>query len=98
MNQVELMKVILSPRFTEKSTRLSDKYKCFTFKVARDASKPDIKAAIELLFEVQVDRVRTLNVKGSVRRFGKIMGMTKDWKKAYVTLKPGQDINFVEGE
>ncbi len=98
MNPVELMKIIISPRFSEKATRLSEKNKCFTFKVAKDASKLDIKAAIELLFEVQVDRVRTLNVKGSARRFGKIMGMTKDWKKAYVTLKPGQDINFVEGE
>ena len=68
------------------------------FRVASDATKPEIKAAVELLFKVQVDNVQVLNVKGKAKRFGKFMGRRKNWKKAYVSLKPGQEINFTAGE
>ena len=92
--QQELMKVILSPRISEKSTRLADKYSQVVLKVAKDADKPMIKDAVELLFKVKVKDVRVLNVKGKTRKFGRREGQTKDWKKAYVCLKPGQEINF----
>ena len=76
----------------------SDKNEQVVFRVASDATKPEIKAAVELLFKVQVDNVQVLNVKGKAKRFGKFMGRRKNWKKAYVSLKPGQEINFTAGE
>ncbi len=98
MNHERLMQVILAPQISEKSTYVADKNEQVVFKVVGDATKPEIKAAVELLFKVQVDAVQVLNVKGKVKRSGKIMGRRKDWKKAYVALKPGQEINFVAGE
>ncbi|MBS4099239.1 MAG: 50S ribosomal protein L23 [Sulfuricella sp.] len=89
-----LMQVILAPQISEKSTYVADKYEQVVFKVTSDATKPEIKAAVELLFKVQVDGVQVVNVKGKGKRFGKMMGRRKDWKKAYVALKPGQEINF----
>ena len=68
------------------------------FKVASDATKPEIKAAVELLFKVQVESVQVANVKGKEKRFGRFIGRRKNWKKAYVSLKPGQEINFAAGE
>ncbi len=68
------------------------------FRVARDATKPEIKAAVEMLFKVEVDDVKVANVKGKVKRFGRFFGRRPGWKKAYVCLKPGQEINFVAGE
>jgi large subunit ribosomal protein L23 len=68
------------------------------FRVASDASKPEIKAAVELLFKVEVKSVQVANVKGKIKRFGRMTGRRKDWKKAFVCLKPGQEINFVAGE
>lgn len=98
MNQERLMQVILAPQVSEKSTYVADKNSQVVFRVVSDASKPEIKAAVELMFSVQVDGVQVLNVKGKVKRSGKVMGRRKDWKKAYVALKPGQEINFVAGE
>ena len=97
MNKERLLKVLLAPVVSEKSVTAADTGNQFVFKVARDASKPEIKAAVELLFEVDVEQVRTLNVKGKTKRFGQRMGKRADWKKAYVRLKAGQDINFAEG-
>ena len=97
-NQDRLMKVILAPQISEKSTFVADKNEQVVFRVASDATKPEIKAAVELLFKVQVDNVQVLNVKGKAKRFGKFMGKRKNWKKAYVSLKPGQEINFTAGE
>ena len=97
-NQDRLMKVILAPQISEKSTFVADKNEQVVFRVASDATKPEIKAAVELLFKVQVDSVQVLNVKGKAKRFGKFMGRRKNWKKAYVSLKPGQEINFTAGE
>ena len=68
------------------------------FKVAPKATKPEIKAAVELLFKVQVDSVQVLNIKGKEKRFGRFIGRRRHWKKAYVCLMPGQEINFAAGE
>ena len=98
LNQERLMQVILAPQISEKSTMVADKHEQVAFKVVSDATKPEIKAAVELLFKVEVDSVQVVNVKGKVKRFGKTMGRRKDWKKAYVALKPGQEISFAAGE
>ncbi|NLR74825.1 MULTISPECIES: 50S ribosomal protein L23 [Leeia] len=97
-NQERLMQVLLAPQISEKSTRLADKFEQVVFKVVKDATKPEIKAAVELLFKVQVESVQVANMKGKQKRFGKVMGRRKDWKKAFVCLKPGQEINFAAGE
>jgi len=98
LNQERLLQVILSPQVSEKSTMVADKHEQVVFRVVTDATKPEIKAAVELLFKVEVDSVQVLNVKGKVKRFGKMTGRRKDWKKAYVALKPGQEITFAAGE
>lgn len=98
LNQERLLQVILSPQVSEKSTMVADKHEQVVFRVVTDATKPEIKAAVELLFKVEVDSVQVLNVKGKVKRFGKTTGRRKDWKKAYVALKPGQEITFAAGE
>lgn len=97
-NQERLLQVILAPQITEKATRVADKHQQIAFKVRTDASKPEIKAAVELVFKVEVAGVTVANVKGKAKRSGRIMGRRKDWKKAYVSLKPGQEINFAAGE
>ena len=94
MNQERLTQVILAPVVSEKSTLVADKYEQVVFKVATDATKPVVKAAVELLFNVKVDSVQILNVKGKVKRFGRFTGRRSDWKKAYVSLTPGQEIDF----
>ena len=83
---------------SEKSTRLADAHRQFVFKVARDARKPEIKRAVELMFKVEVERVQVLNVKGKRKGFGRVRGRRPDWKKAYVSLKPGHDIDFMATE
>jgi large subunit ribosomal protein L23 len=98
INQERLLQVILAPQVTEKATRIADKNQQIAFKVRTDATKPEIKAAVELLFKVEVDGVTVTNVKGKVKRFGRAFGRRQDWKKAYVSLKPGQEINFAVGE
>ena len=97
-NQERLLKVLLAPVVSEKSTYVADKYEQVIFRVASNASKPEIKAAVELLFKVEVESVQVSNVKGKQKRFGSNMGRRRNWKKAYICLKPGQEINFAAGE
>ena len=94
MNQERLMKVLLAPMFTEKSNRLSEKHNQVSFKVARDATKSEIKGAMKLLFEVDAIDVQIVNVRGKRARHGRSEGWRSNWKKAYIRLAPGQDINF----
>lgn len=96
-SQERLLQVLLAPQISEKATAVAEKHEQVIFRVASDATKPEIKAAVELLFKVQVASVQVLNVKGKVKRFGRSLGQRKSWKKAFVCLKPGQEINFVEG-
>ncbi|WP_353798690.1 50S ribosomal protein L23 [Thauera sp.] len=98
MSQERLLQVLLAPQISEKATFVADKNEQVVFKVAADATKPEVKAAVEALFKVEVESVQVLNVKGKTKRFGKTMGRRKDWKKAFVCLKPGQEINFAAGE
>lgn len=97
-SEQRLMQVLLAPQVSEKATFVADKNEQVIFRVAGDASKPEIKAAVELLFKVEVKSVQVANVKGKIKRFGRMTGRRKDWKKAFVCLKPGQEINFVAGE
>jgi len=98
MNQERLMKVLLSPIVSEKSTRLADAHRQFAFKVMKDASKPEVRKAVELMFDVKVENVQIANVGGKTKRFGQSMGKRSDWKKAYVTLAEGHDIDFMGAE
>jgi large subunit ribosomal protein L23 len=97
MNQQRLMQVLLAPQISEKATYVADKNEQVVFRVASDATKPEVKAAVELLFKVSVESVQIAVVKGKKKKFGRFMGARKNWKKAYVCLKPGQEINFVDG-
>jgi len=97
-SQERLMQVLLAPQISEKATYIADKHEQVIFRVASDATKPEVKAAVELLFKVEVKAVQVSNVKGKEKRFGKMTGRRKGWKKAYVCLKPGQEINFAAGE
>ena len=92
-----LHQLILAPVVSEKSTRVAEKQNQAVFKVLRNAKKPEIKMAVEKLFNVKVEAVRTLNVKGKIKRFGGAVGVRSDWKKAYVTLAEGQEIDFLAG-
>ena len=98
MNQQRLMQVLLAPQISEKATFVADKNGQVVFRVASDATKVEVKAAVELLFKVTVDSVQVVNVKGKQKKFGRHMGSRKNWKKAYVCLGSGQEINFVDGE
>ena len=89
-----LMQVLVAPIVSEKATSVAEKHNQVLFKVLRDASKPEIKAAVELMFKVEVDSVRTVNQKGKVKRFGRTIGRRDHVKKAYVALKEGQELNF----
>lgn len=95
MNRERLMKVLLQPRITEKSTIVGDKYNQYVFMVIKDATKPEIKQAVELLFEVEVENVCVANIKGKQKRHQQTIGHRSDWKKAYVKLKSGFDIDFI---
>lgn len=92
-----LHRIILGPVVSEKSTRLSENANQTVLKVLRDARKPEIKAAVEKMFGVKVDAVRTLNLKGKCKRFGGSPGRRSDWKKAYVTLAEGHQIDVLAG-
>ncbi|MFA7504380.1 MAG: 50S ribosomal protein L23 [Burkholderiaceae bacterium] len=96
MNQERLMKVLVGPIVSEKSTMIAEKNEQVAFRVLQDATKPEIKAAVELLFKVQVESVQVLNQSGKTKRFGRYMGRRRNTRKAYVSLAPGQEINFVE--
>lgn len=96
MNAERLMQVILAPVVTEKATMIAEKNNQVAFRVIADATKPEIKAAIELLFKVEVDSVQVTNRKGKEKRFGRFMGRRRNERKAYVSLKAGQEIDFTE--
>ena len=89
-----LMTVLVAPHVSEKSARMAERDKQVVFRVLRDASKPEIKAAVELMFEVKVEDVRVVNVAGKQKRFGGRPGRRSDFKKAYVSLAEGQTIDF----
>jgi large subunit ribosomal protein L23 len=95
MNNERLSRILISPVVSEKSTRLADQSRQMVFKVLPDASKLEIRKAVEKMFDVSVSRVQVSNVKGKVKHFGQTMGRRSDWKKAYVTLAEGSDIDFV---
>jgi large subunit ribosomal protein L23 len=98
MNEERLLKILLAPHVSEKSNRLTDRYNQVAFKVTPDATKPEIKDAVELLFKVKVKGVTVLNVKGKRKRFGAMSGRRSDWKKAYVSLEAGHEINFMAAQ
>ncbi|MES9870975.1 MAG: 50S ribosomal protein L23 [Sedimenticola sp.] len=97
MNKERLMQVLLSPVVSEKSTIAAEASRQFAFKVAPDATKPEIKKAVEQMFDVKVDSVRVVNIKGKQKRFGTIMGRRNGVRKAYVKLAEGNDIDFGAG-
>jgi len=96
-NQERLLQILLAPQISEKATYIADKNEQVIFFVAPDATKPEVKAAVELMFKVQVESVQISKMKGKAKRFGRFMGRRSDAKKAFVCLKPGQEINFAEG-
>lgn len=98
MNVDRLHQIIIAPVVSEKSTTVAEKSNQAVFKVVRDAKKPEIKSAVETLFKVKVEAVRTLNVKGKAKGFGRIPGRRSDWKKAYVRLAEGQELDFLTAE
>ena len=97
-NAEQLMNVVLAPVVSEKGTMVADKNRQYVFRVADAATKPEIKAAVELMFKTKVESVTVLNVHGKERRFGKTIGRRRSWKKAYVRLAEGQEINFAAQE
>ncbi len=98
MNQERLMKILLAPIVSEKTTRLADANRQFAFKVLPGATKPEVRKAVELMFDVKVDNVQLCNVRGKIKRYGTSVGRRADWKKAYVTLAEGHDIDFMGAE
>lgn len=98
MNRERLMKILLEPRVSEKATLVADQHKQFVFRVLPDATKPEIRKAVEQLFDVQVDRVQVVSCRGKVKRFGASYGKQANYKKAYVGLKPGFDIDFMDAQ
>ncbi len=98
MNRERLMNILLAPVVSEKSSRLADANRQFVFKVQKDASKPEIRKAVELMFDVKVDNVQIANMRGKVKAHGRSIGRRSDWKKAYVTLSEGHDIDFMGPE
>jgi large subunit ribosomal protein L23 len=98
MSKERLYKVLLSPRVTEKTTLIGDQSNQYVFKVASDANKSEIRAAVEALFEVKVEAVRVVNVKGKNKAFKTRPGRRSDWKKAYVRVQEGQTLDFLGGE
>ncbi|ABM57034.1 50S ribosomal protein L23 [Verminephrobacter eiseniae] len=93
-DEARLMQVLVAPIVSEKATMLADKSNAVTFKVLQNATKPEIKAAVQLLFKVQVKGVSVLNTKGKTKRTGKTIGRRDNVRKAYVTLQPGQELKF----
>ena len=98
MNDERLMKILVAPHVSEKSTLVAESSNQVVFRVIPDACKPEIKRAVEKMFNVEVEHVRTASVKGKQKRFQRTLGRRSDWKKAYVRLKPGHDIDFLGGE
>ena len=95
LHQARLMNVIEGPHLSEKSTNVAEAHNQVVFRVRRDATKADIKKAVELLFEVEVDAVSVVNVRGKIKRHGQTSGRRVSWKKAYVTLAEGSQLDFL---
>ena len=93
-NSERLAVVLLAPVISEKATQVGEKHNQIVFKVIADATKPEVKAAVEAMWKVEVDSVQIANVGGKTKRFGRFTGRRRGWKKAYVCLKAGQEINF----
>jgi large subunit ribosomal protein L23 len=93
-SQEKLISVLLAPHITEKTSLAMQNTNTYSFRVRRDSTKPDVKAAVELMFGVKVSKVNLVNETGKSRRFGKLQGRTQDIKKAYVRLAPGQTIDY----
>ena len=98
MNTQRLTNIIVSPRISEKATTRADLDNQHVFSDLKDATKPEVKKAVELMFDVKVRSVRLMNVQGKLTRVGRTFGKRKDWKKAYVRLQEGFDINYGEEE
>jgi large subunit ribosomal protein L23 len=96
-NQERLLQILLAPQVSEKATMLAERNNQVVFMVVPDATKPEIKAAVEMLFKVRVKSVQVANAKGKAKRFGRSMGRRSDVRKAFVSLEQGQEINFAEG-
>ena len=92
------MTVLLGPHLSEKTTRVGEANNQVVFRVRRDSTKQEVRRAVELLFDVKVESVQVVNLRGKVKRFGQTLGRRKDWKKAYVTLAEGSDIDFLGAE
>jgi large subunit ribosomal protein L23 len=97
-NEERLLNILLAPQISEKATFVAEKNEQVIFRVVSDDTKPEVKAAVEKLFNVTVDSVQISNVKGKQKRFGRSIGRRQDWKKAYVCLAAGQEINFAASE
>ncbi len=93
-NSERLATVLLAPVISEKGTYIGDKHNQIIFRVVADATKPEVKAAVEAMLKVQVKSVQMVNVGGKTKRFGRYTGKRRGWKKAYVCLQPGQEVNF----
>ncbi len=98
MSKNRLYQVLLSPRVTEKTTRVSEQSNQYVFRVIKDANKSEVKGAVEMLFDVSVESVRIVNVKGKNKAFRQRMGRRSDWKKAYVRVQEGQVIDLLGSE
>jgi large subunit ribosomal protein L23 len=98
MSQERLMTVLLGPHISEKGTLLAEKSNQIVFKVRRDANKAEIRKAVELMFDVKVEGVQVVNNRGKSKRFGRMTGTRASWKKAYVRLAEGQEIDFLGAE
>ena len=98
LNQEKLINVLLGPHVSEKTSNVAEQNNQITFKVRVDSTKAQIKQAVEMMFDVSVEGVQVVNTKGKSKRFGQTKGRRKDWKKAYVTLAEGQDIDFIGAE
>lgn len=98
MNPDRLMQILVAPIVSEKSTMIAERTNQVAFRVLQGATKPEIKAAVELLFKVEVESVQVLNQAGKVKRFGRSTGRRRNVRKAYVCLKAGQEINFAEAK
>lgn len=98
MSESRLLKLLVAPLVSEKTARVAERNRQYTFKVVGDATKPEIRQAVEMLFSVKVTGVQVANMPGKAKRFGQTIGKRSDWKKAYVTLAEGNDINFMGAE
>lgn len=98
MNKERILQVLRAPHVSEKATIVAEEKGQFVFRVAKDANKLEVRHAVEQMFDVNVTSVRTLNVKPKQKTFGRLQGTRNAWKKAYVSLKEGQDIDFLNAE